>query len=472
MANFSALFTPRTEDLDLELKVEGTLPGSVRGTFYAIGGMGNQVGSTVLNALDAHGRVVAVRIGDGKASLRARMVDTPLWQAERSAPHIVKRRLFANKPSRWSNFFDVDLGNPVSHNVIRWGSSLVAANDPGFFVLDPETLATKGPAPIAPKKGATFGPMPRRDPATGRHVVFEVRPGRRDTLIVREIDDAFTVASERSYALPRGASFFHDIAFTEHYYLVMQFASVSLPAFLWGARPVADAVRFDPAVTPVLYLLPRSGGEPISILLPGGRTHFHFWNAFEADGKVVVDAIGYAGEVRFETLMPPAGRAPGAKAASTPSIGNFRYTVDPTTRTLDETKLTDAPAEAPEIRADRRGRPYRYGWAPTRGQAGDEEDRNAFIWFHALARHDFETRSTEVWDAGPTAYVSQVSFVSREGSSAEDDGHVLAFIQDAAASTASVGVFDAKDVARGPIARLTGAGFLGPISHVSFAASP
>ncbi len=470
MADYEYLYQSRTEDLDLELSIEGALPESIQGTLYAIGGAGCKVGDTALSALDAHGRVVAVSIAGGKAQLRARMVQTPLWKAERGASAIVKRRLFTNKPGRWSNLFDLDLANPAGHNVVPWGKDVVAANDPGFFVLDPQTLETRGPAPIQPKKGATFGPMPRRDPATGRHVVFEQRPGLKDTIIVREIDDGFQVAKEQAYSLGRGAAFFHDVAFTERYYLIMQFASLSVPSFAWGAATALEALRFEPDSTPVMHLLPRAGGAPITVPLPGGRAHFHFWNAFEEGGAVVADTLGYDGKVTFGSLLPPAARPAGAPPpAATPKVASWRYHIDPASRSARPEKLDDVASEAPEIRGDRRGRSYRYGWAPAQGRPGDEEDPMSFPWFHALGRHDFQEHTTQVWDAGPRAYVSACAFVPDGADGAEDRGHVLAWIQDVGAGTATLGVFDARDVAAGPVARLTGAGLLGGISHVSFA---
>lgn len=474
MADFEYIFTCLTEPADAELRVEGELPADLDGTFYAIGGTGNRVGDAQLHGFDAHGRVTAFRLRRGTApSLRARMVDTPLWRAERARNVIARRRVFTNKPARWSNLFDVDLGNNAWHNVVPWGDALVATNDPGFFLLDPHTLETRGPAPLAPKKGATFTPMPRRCPTTGRLVVFEARPGPRDTLIVRELDERFAAAAEHAYKLPRGAAVFHDVAFTERFYVVVQWASVALPKVLWGARPFSEALRFAPSETPVAHLLPRDGGPAISVPLPGGRLHFHFWNAFEHEGHVVLDAIGYGGRVSFSGLYPPAARAAlGVTVEPTPSSANVRYTIDPTTRSAREETLTGVTAEAPEVRADRRGRSYRYGWAPTRGGRGDEEDPNGFTFFHALARHDFDARQATTWDAGPHAFVSPAAFAPRPGSDVEDDGWVLAVVQDGRSKTSALAVFDARDVARGPVARLhvpDSVGLVGMISHVSFA---
>lgn len=467
MADFEYLFVDRTEPVDTELEVEGALPGGLSGTFYAVGGAGTRVGETALHGLDAHGRVTAVTLGGGRGRLSAKMVETPLFGAERAKQAMAKRRVFTNKPARWSNLFDVDLGNNAVHNVIPWGGRLVVANDPGFFVLDPASLETVGPAPVGPKKGATFSPMPRRDPRTGRHVVFEHRPGLRDTLVVRELDDAFSVAAEQSYALPRGASLFHDVAFTESWYAVVAFGALSVPGALWGARPFFEAVRFG-AEIPVLYLLPRAGGAAVPIPLPGALSHFHFWNAHEVDGRVVLDAIGYPSLVNFSALHPPKARAAvGVRITPTPASRSVRYVVDAERREARAEPLSEVPAEAPAIREDRRGRGYRYGWAPTSGGPGDEEDRGAYFWFHALARHDFAERRAELWDAGPRTYVSPAAFVPR--GEAEDDGWVLALLQDAAAGTTSLAVFEAWAIGKGPVARLRAPGLIGMVSHVAFA---
>lgn len=463
-----------TADVDAALSIEGDLPADLHGTFLAIGGTGTRVGETALHGFDAHGRVTAIAIGAGQARLKARMIDTPLRREELARGVLVKRRLFHNKPKRWSNLFDIDLGNPVSHNVVRWGDSVVAMNDPGFFALDPETLATRGPTPLAPKKGATFLPMPRRDPRTGHMVLAEHRPGLRDTVIVREVRDDFTIASEHAYKLPRGAALFHDIAFTERFYLVVQWGALSLGKALWGAMPISGALRFDPATTPVVHLLPRAGGVPITLPLPGGRLSFHFWNAFEDGPAVVLDAIGYDGQVSFNFLYPPEARvALGVTAAPTPAIATVRYTIDPVARSAREEVLTTLPVEAPDIHPARRGLPYRYAYAPTLGAGGDERDPNGYPWFHALARHDLDGRRADVWDAGARAFVSPPAFVPRPGGGDEADGWVLALVQDVAANASALAVFSAADIARGPIARLhapASVGLLGMISHVSFSA--
>src|SRR6478735_6603609 len=149
MSDFEYVFTDIQDDVVAQLDCSGEIPPELDGTFYTIGGAGTRVGTTALHAFDAHGRVTALRVSGkgGGGALKAKMVDTPLLRAEREQKRVTKRRLFTNKPARWSNLFDLDFGNNAWHNVLGWGDVVVAANNPGFFVLDRETLSTRGPAP-------------------------------------------------------------------------------------------------------------------------------------------------------------------------------------------------------------------------------------------------------------------------------------------------------------------------------------
>ena len=142
-ANF--MFENRPNDIpSTELEVEGTVPAALRGRFLANGPGRMQIDGQKLHVFDAYGRILSAQFEDGRVTLAGKHVQTPLLEQELAKDAVVKRRLFANKPSRWSNLFDLDLGNSCMHNVYPFAGHVVAAQDPGHFILDPETLAVTG----------------------------------------------------------------------------------------------------------------------------------------------------------------------------------------------------------------------------------------------------------------------------------------------------------------------------------------
>ena len=118
MTESNFMFESRPEDIPpTELQVEGQLPRSLRGRFLFNGPGRSQVNGQKLHVFDAHGRIVSAQVKDGGVTVTSKHVRTPLLEKELEQRAIVKRRLFANKPSRWSNLFDLDLGNNCMHNV-------------------------------------------------------------------------------------------------------------------------------------------------------------------------------------------------------------------------------------------------------------------------------------------------------------------------------------------------------------------
>jgi carotenoid cleavage dioxygenase len=121
------------------------------------------------------------------------------------------------------------------------------------------------------------------------------------------------------------------------------------------------------------------------------------------------------------------------------------------------------------VREDLTGRCSRYIWVSAPGTPGDEPVRNAYYWYHGVAKLDAETGTTaSLWDAGPRVYVTAPQFVAR--GAAEDDGWLLAWTHDAADDRGELVVLDAADPAAGPIARFALPGSLPPASHVGWLA--
>ena len=74
--------------------------------------------------------------------------------------------------------------------------------------------------------------------------------------------------------------------------------------------------------------------------------------------------------------------------------------------------------------------------------------------FDALVKVDVETGATQRFEYGPGVYGSEAPFVRRPGSTDEDDGYVVTFTTDTRDWSSQCLVFDARDIAAGPLARV------------------
>ncbi len=112
MSESNFMFENRPNDIpSTELDVEGTIPRTLRGSFLSNGPGRMRVNGQKLHVFDAYGRVLSARFDDGRVTLVGKHVQTPLLAEELEKKAVTKRRLFVNKPARWSNLFDLNLGN-------------------------------------------------------------------------------------------------------------------------------------------------------------------------------------------------------------------------------------------------------------------------------------------------------------------------------------------------------------------------
>jgi all-trans-8'-apo-beta-carotenal 15,15'-oxygenase len=462
------VFDNRPDDIDsTELELEGTLPAGLRGRFLANGPGRNEINGQKLHPFDAYGRILSAEIDGGSVRLMGKHVQTPLLAQELGQQRMVQRRAFMNKPGRWSNLFDLNLANSCMHNIYPFAGRLMASQDPGQFILDPETLAVTGRFDCGGllKKGMTATPMARVDPASGHLVLWLQKPGPKSTITIVELDESLAVVQQKTCKVPPGLM--HDVAFTSDYYVMSRFAGLDVLKVLWGAAPVASAFKFGDGIAR-LYLVPRRGGETLEIPLPP-RAHFHYFNAFQQDGDVVVDTIGYPGPVTFHALYPDGERERAGVANTESPVGEVvRYRISLDDMSVQERVMPGIVCEAPEVNGAVRGGPYRYGYAAARTDDISPMDPATYAWFSGIGKLDFEKNEPTVWAAAAGCSCSPPAFVPDPEREGEDAGFLLSWIQSPEEKRASLAVFDAQDLSGGPIARAHHPDLFGFISHTSF----
>jgi carotenoid cleavage dioxygenase len=166
---------------------------------------------------------------------------------------------------------------------------------------------------------------------------------------------------------------------------------------------------------------------------------FHFLNAHDEDGRIVVTGC------RSEAMPTAFGDDPLPEAHVRPYL--WRWEIDPVAGTVADTQLDDRTGDFPRINDAYNGLPHRFGaQAHTRHWGQDGVEFDGVIWF------DLERGTSAEHVYGPTSVCGEAVFAADPDGSAEDDGWLVNLVTDVAEGTTSFVVLDARDVAAGPVA--------------------
>ena len=404
------------EVTETALTVKGTLPPELNGRFVRNGPNPiGEVGSKHHWFL-GDGMVHGIRIGEGRADwYRNRWVRSGDIRRELGEPRL------PNAPS----------SSPNTHVIGHAGSTWAIVESGGAPVSMSYELETLG------EGGGwdAYTAHPKVDPDNGHlHALCYNWAAWRDHIrYLERTPDGHTI---KSMEIPMaGMSMIHDMALTEHYVVIMDLpVTISFLALGMG---YGFPFRWDPDHEPRIGLLPRDGGPGDIIWCPiSAQAAFHSMNAYEElDGNVVVDVARYD-RIFVEDLNGPFGD-------SLPRLD--RWTINPGTRTVNETVVFERPAEFPRTHPGVVGKPYCWGY--TVAVDGDR--------FPGIIKHDMQAGTFKRFDFGSGRNGAEPVFVPREGSTEEDDGYLMMFIYDKASHKSDFVVFDARELERGAIATVS-----------------
>ena len=131
---------------------------------------------------------------------------------------------------------------------------------------------------------------------------------------------------------------------------------------------------------------------------------------------------------------------------ATARLVRWTFDLSGKTNTIQRTPLDDLAGEFPRFDERRAGLGYRHGWF-----AGNTQ-RPGVIQFDTLAHFDHQTgrRADYTFDAGDAP--GEPIFVQRSADAAEGDGWLLSVVYRRGTDTSDLAIFEAQDVAKGPIA--------------------
>lgn len=451
------------ERLGAACRVEGRIPGYVRGTYYLNGPARFQRGALrYRHWLDGDGMVAALRLGPEGAALSCRFVRGEKMAAEEEADAPLFRAFGTAFPDD-RLVRGIALASPVNVSVYPFAGRLLAFGEQGLpWELDPRTLATRGPYtfggalnPVSP-----FAAHPKIDPETGELWNFGVSfAAAQPSLNLYRFTAEGALLARRRTPLPFPCSL-HDFCLAPRHAVFYVSPYLLDMATLAAGDTLLDSLTWEPERGSRLLVVERESGELAADVRVGEGYCLHGVNAWEEAGRLAVDVLELERPVYDQYGVPDLfpDVAPG---------GPVRFVVDLEKGALVERIAAayrgapDFPAIDPRRCGQRADDVWMLGIARTGTPGRKFFDQLVHTSFQAPGRH-------AAWTAPPGCYLAgEPAFVPDPDS---EGGSILVPLYDAHRGATEFLLFDAFDLAAGPRATLAPEEPLHLAFHAVFAA--
>jgi carotenoid cleavage dioxygenase-like enzyme len=431
----SGNYGPVRDEVDIDVAVVGEMPKDLAGAFYRNGPNPQFDPADDYHWFSGDGMIHGFFVEGGKVRYRNRYVRTPKWQVE----HAAGRRLFGtfgNPATSDPSVLGSD-GGVANTNIVWHGGRLLALEEGHMpFELDPVTLESKGY--VTPYAGRVTA-HPKIDPATSEMVWFAYSVGQAP--FTRTC--SYGVTSATGEVLRRDdfeapySSMVHDFMVTSRHALFpilpltgsLERAMTGLPPFAW-----------EPEKGAFVGVMARNAGvETMRWFETEACYVFHPMNAWEEGDLIHADVMEYPSA----PLFPNADGSRGGDTAAR----LVRWTLDlagPSNR-IRRTPLDDMGGEFPRFDERRTGLSYRHGWFA----AGTSKTVGGF---DAIAHVDLATGERVTYEFSAGDGPGEPVFIPRSASAAEGDGWLVAVVYRREEDRSDFVVFNALDLAAGPIA--------------------
>jgi carotenoid cleavage dioxygenase-like enzyme len=432
----SGNFAPiHSEDDFADLPVTGEIPKDLAGAFYRNGP------NPQFAPRDDHyhwfagdGMIHAFHVADGKVSYRNRYVRTPKFEAENKAGHALFGT-FGNPMTSDPHVVGQDSG--VANTNIVWHAGRLLALEEGHqpFALDPKTLDPLGYKDYA---GAAkrFTAHPKIDPETGEMVFFGYGAGEgffSDKIAYGVADKTGAVTRLDMFQAPF-SSMIHDFFVTKNY---VAFPVLPLTGSLPRVMSGGPAFAWEPDKGSHVAVMRRDAGiDTIRWFTTDPCYVFHPMNMWEDGDKL------YAHVMQYETapLFPNADGSRGLPARA--QLARWTFDLSGKTDTITREYVDDMAGEFPRFDERRAGLSYRHGYF-----AGST--RESEMKFDSIVHIDWATGKKVVHTFAAGDMPGEPVFVPR--GPGEGDGWLVAVVYRGNENRSDFVVFDAQDVAKGPV---------------------
>ena len=417
----------REEGDELDLLVEGEIPRELDGALYRIGPNPHFPPTGRYHWFDGDGMIHAFILRDGRGFYRNRYVKTDGLVAEMKAGRALFGGLIdptAQAPS------EVPFKNAANTNIIGYANRLLALWEAGLpHELKPFSLETIGTYNFCGKLNGPMTAHPKFDPKSGELLFFGYQPIPPYVTYYRADRAGNLVESQPvDTGLP---VMMHDFVATEHYAVFFVCPSVFRIENVAKGKPLLE---WEPQHGTKIGVMDRKTHE-IKWFHTDAFYVFHFLNAYEENGSVLVDFCKMA---RLDMTGTEFGAPPLP----------FRFTLDMKGGDVRASQFDEYVSEFPRLDERLAGLKHRYGYY------GAGEPNSLGTGFDMLVKRDYQTGRTEIHRLEAGTHPGEPVFVPRSESSSEDDGYVLAVFYDEREDRSELVIVDARNFGGKPIGRV------------------
>lgn len=445
----------RAFDLDLVEEsyaieeISGEVPAYVRGSYYLNGpALFQRGGQRYRHWLDADGMVCALRFDDDGVTFTNRFVRSTKFEAEEEAG----RRLFRAFGTAFEGdrlLHGMALQSPANVSAYPAFGTLLAFGEQGLpWELDPVTLETRREYTFDDRLNSVspFSAHANVDPDSGELFNFGISFSARRPCInfYRAAPDGELVYRRR-VAIEAPCSV-HDFGISPGYIAVYLAPHVlRMKELMRPGVTVMDSLHWEPERGSRMVVARREDGEAVASIPIGNAYSLHQINCFEEGDRLVVDVVELERPVYDQYYEVP---QLFTEVRTTQAV---RYVLD-----LEEARVVErrtlpyrAMCDFPAIDTRLAGRAYDDFWVL--GMSATEHAGRKF--FDQLVHQRWSSTDAGIWQAPPRHYLGGEPIFLADPA---DDrrGAIICQRFDAESRHGSFLLFDAHDVAAGPVAEL------------------
>jgi carotenoid cleavage dioxygenase-like enzyme len=410
--NFLPIETEATFE---NLEVMGEIPAALSGHFLRNGP--NPTKGDPGHWFFGDGMLHAIRLENGRAaSYRNRFIKTPSY--------LGKEIEMVDSDGQMNRY-----ATTANTHIVEHAGKLLALAESAFPVEVTRDLDTVGPVDFDGVLKTSFTAHPKFCSKTGEMLAFgySFLP---PFLTYHRVDAQGKMVQSEAIEVP-GSTMMHDFAITENHVIFMDLPLVfKIEEAMSGNMPYV----WEDSYGARLGIMPRNGGnadvkwveiEPCYVV--------HTLNAFEQDGKIMLDAVRYS-------------EFPDVSFNSSPGLMT-RWTIDLSNNKVTEETLDDRNCDFPRLDPRLEGQHNRFGYS-TEFADGPGLDMKQLI------KYDLDARKTETHDFGNGVSPGEGVFAATAPDSGEDEGFILVMTHDEGRQQSELQILDAQNFAGDAVGRI------------------